>query len=340
MRLVSFRHVLAALMVMAGTASAQAAELIFAHIGGADSLYEIAVNEYARRVNEKLPSDIKVVAAGNSRHGYDGAVLEKLKRGEVAFGLPSTAMEAVSPKFGIFELPFLIRNRDQARKISDALLEPHLQPEANRKGYRILAVWESGFRQITNNTRAIKRPEDVQGLKVRIPPGQWREKAFRALGAQPVPLEFGKTYEALRGGTLDGQESPLAQVNGSKFYEVQRYLSFSDHLFTPLYVVVSEEHFAKLPQPVQEVLLDEAAKMRDWIYGKSIMLESNLLDDLSEKMQTNQIDLKAFRAASAPVYGEFARTVPGGAKMIGIVAALSGVELEANAGNTAADAVQ
>lgn len=319
-----------AFVILMPPAVAQAVELYFAHLGTPGSLYDLSVNEFARRANAKLPAGYTVVPAGNSRFGYDDAVLQKLKTGEVAFGLPGTMVSGhISRKFGVFELPFLIRTRDQVRKISDALLEPYLQPEAKAKGYRILAIWENGFRQMTNSVRPIRRPADLRGLKMRVPPGPWWEKVFRTLGAEPVPLEFSKVYEALRTGAIDGQDMALALMYSSKFHDVQRYMSYSEHLFTPAYVVVSEEHFSKLPQPVQEVLTKTADEMRTWIFATAIRIESDLLDEVSDKLQTNQIDVKAFREVSRPLYGEFARTVPGGAKLISIVGALAEVDVGA-----------
>jgi tripartite ATP-independent transporter DctP family solute receptor len=300
-------------------AQGESVQLVFAHNGGPGSLYEASANEFARRVNARLPAGFKIVAAGNSQMGDNAEILEKLKRGEVTIGLSSTAMSGVSDKFGIFELPFLIRNRSQMQQVSQALLDRYLQPAAHKKGYRILAIWENGFRHITNNVRPIKQPEDLRGLKIRIPRGPWREKIFRALGAEPIPMALHETHAALRAGSVDGQENPLQQIKGSKFSEVQRYLTFAEHVYTPAYVVVGEEAFAKLPIAVQLKLASSAAAMQGWVYETAVRLESNLVDDLEEQMRTNQLDIKAFTAATRPLYGEFIRTVEDAAKMLEIV---------------------
>lgn len=311
---------------------AETKELIFAHVGAPGSIYDVSANEFVQRVNKKLPPEYRVVAAGNSRYGGDGAMPAKLKSGEVAFSLLGTVLTSVSPKFGIFELPFLIRDRDQVRQISKALLEPVLQPEAKAAGFRLLAIWEGGFRQFTSNVRPIRKPEDLRGLKIRIPLSPWREKLFRALGAEPVQMEFGKVYEALRSGAIDGQENPLGQIGASKFQEVQRYLALCDYLYSPVYVVVSEEQFSKLPLPVQEIFARTASEMQSWIFAAAIRMESDLVDDIGEKITFTSVDLQAFRRASRPVYGEFARTVPGGARLIAIVGELTSTPSEITAG--------
>jgi tripartite ATP-independent transporter DctP family solute receptor len=298
---------------------AEITQLHFAHGGGSGSLYELSANEFVRRLHEVLPEDYVVVAHGDSTYGDDTAVLAKLSQGEITFGLPSTVMSSISEIFGIFELPFLIRDRDQVRRISETMLTPILQPEAKKHGYRILAIWENGFRQITNNVRPIRRPEDLRGMQLRVPKGVWREKAFRALGAEPVPMALHEVHKALRDGVIDGQENPLSQVYGTKFHEVQRYLTLSDHIYTPAYLVVSDEHFAKLPPDVQRAIERTAQGMQGWIYATAIRIENELIDRLGERMQSNQVDVRAFTEASRPLYGEFIRTVPGGAKLINMV---------------------
>ena len=298
---------------------AETTQLSFAHNGGPGSLYERSADEFVRRLQEALPAHFTVVAHGDSKLGDDTAVLAKVRQGEITFGLPSTVMSSMSETFGIFELPFLIRDRDQVRRISETMLGPILQPEAKKHGFHILAVWENGFRQITNNVRPIRRPEDLRGLKLRVPKGLWWEKAFRILGAEPVPMALHEVHKGLQSGLVDGQENPLAQIHGAKFQEVQQYLTLSDHLYTPAYLIVSDEHFAKLPRDVQQVIERTAKEMQGWIYATAIRMESDLIDKLGERMQSNQVDLKAFVEASRPLYGEFVRTVPGGAKLVNLV---------------------
>jgi tripartite ATP-independent transporter DctP family solute receptor len=304
-------------------AMAQVTELSFAHVGGPGSLFEVCANEYARRVNEKLPPAYRVVVYGQSQLGSDTEVLGKIKRGGVTFALPSTVMSTVSPKFGIFELPFLIRNRVHVARIRDALLEPELQPEVRAQGFRILAVWENGFRQITNSLRPIRKPVDLAHMKLRVPKGVWRLKAFRALGADPVPMSLGDTHKALQDRQVDGQENPLAQIHGSKFQEVQRFLTLSDHIYSPAYLITGEKHFASLPYEVRQILSGTASEMQSWIYETAIRIENELLDELSLSMETNQIDTDAFRAASQPFYKEFASSVPGGLELVGKVSELA-----------------
>ena len=300
--------------------AAEVRYLHFAHSGGPGSLYETCVNEYARRVNAKLPKGFVLNAVGQGNLGEDMAVLEKVKRGEVTINLASSIMHRISDKFAIFELPYLINDRAQMREVTQALLDRHLQDEARKNGFRILAIWENGFRHITSNIRPIKQPEDLRGLKIRVPKGTpWREKIFRMLGAEPVPISIHETYAALKSGSVVGEENPLQQIKGMKFDEVQRYLTFSAHVYTPAYLLVGEEAFTKLPVAVQQALTTSAVEMQGWAEQAAIRLDSELVDELEQKMRTNQVNIKAFQAATRPLYGEFIRTIEDGAKMLELV---------------------
>jgi len=300
--------------------AAEVQNLRFAHNGGPGSLYETCVNEYARRVNAKLPEGFALSPVGLGGLGDDMAVLEKVKRGDVTINLTSSIMPRISDKFAIFELPFLINDRVQMREVTQVLLNRYLQEEARKNGFRILAIWENGFRHLTNNTRPIKQPEDLRGLKIRIAKGgPWREKIFKMLGAEPVPMSVHETYDALKSGAVDGEENPLQQIKGMKFDEVQRYLTFSAHVYTPAYVLVGEEAFTKLPVAAQRALTTSAVEMQSWVEQAAIHLDSELVDDLEQKMQANQVNIRAFQAATRPLYGEFIRTVPDGAKMLELV---------------------
>jgi TRAP-type transport system periplasmic protein len=298
-------------------------QLIFSHSGGPGSLYDVTAKEFARRLDAVIAADFAVVIQGGTQLGDPVQVLEKLKRGEVTFGIASTAMTTMSEMFGIFDLPFLIRDREQVRRITKVMLEPVLQPEVHKYGFRILAIWENGFRHITNNVRPIRRPEDLKGLRIRVPEGAWRQKVFRALGAEPVTMPLREVYDGFKSGAIHGQENPLAQIKGGRFDEVQRFLALSDHSYTPAYLVVDEEHFARLPLEVQRAIEKTAAEMQDWVYATAVKMESELIDQLGERMETNQIDSKAFIDASRPLYRDFVQTVPGGAKLVGIVQELA-----------------
>ena len=320
-----FIYIVAAILGVVTVNAAEMRELLLIHTGPPGSLYEVSATEFARRVNERLPGLYKIDVIGDIDLGDGPALLAKLAKEQAMFALTSAAMTSVSDSFAIFELPFLIRNRAQIRNIRGALLESHLQPEAEQKGLHILGIWESGFRHFTNGLRRIDRPRDLEGLKFAVPANSWREKVLQAFGAEPVPMASRAVRDALRTRIVDGQEAPLVEIHTGKLVELQRHLALSDHLYSPAYLVTRKAAFESLPAPVRSIIAAEAKAMERWIYETAVEMESELIDQLDQRMKVTHIDTEAFKAASRPVYGEFVRTVRGGAKMIEIVEALDDV---------------
>lgn len=312
---------LGGMILAAGLSGAAARELKFGHVGEPGSLFDLSANHFAQLANERLHqaglNDWQVVVFGSSQLGDDTQMLQKLKLGTIDFSLPSTVMSSISDEFGLFEMPYLVRDREHMRRIEQEIFWPTLAPAAEAKGYRILAVWENGFRHITNNLRPIVVPADLQGLKLRVPKGKWRVKMFESYGASPTPMSFSEVFVALQTGVIDGQENPLAQIWSAKFQEVQRYLSLTGHVYTPAYVTVSAEHFASLPEPVQTILTQAARDSQSFVYETAARLDQELLQQLQQAgMQVNEVDHEAFVAASAPVYAAFAQEVAAGAAMV------------------------
>jgi tripartite ATP-independent transporter DctP family solute receptor len=304
-----------AALLTAGSAIAQT-EIKFGHVGEPGSLFDQSAQEFAKRANAKLGTKAKVVVYGSSQLGGDGELLKKLKLGTVDLALPSTVMSSTVPAFGLFEMPYLVKDREQMAKIRDQVVNPMLVPQAEKAGYHILAIWENGFRQITNNKRPIKVPEDLQGIKLRVPGGTWRVKMFKAYGANPSPMPFSEVFVALQTGVMDGEENPLAQIYPARFYEVQKYLSMTGHVYTPAYVTAGAS-WSRLPADVQKILKDTAVEMQPEVYKIAAGLDESLYKKLKDVgMQINDADKEAFIKASKPIYDEFAKEIPGGKELI------------------------
>ena len=318
--------VLALLAVtISGRVSAEEIELKFGHVGAPGSLFEASVNEFAARANEKLAGKAKVITFGSSQLGKDKELLQKLKLGTVNFALPSTVMSTVADEFGLFEMPYLVKSRDHMGRIEDEIFWETIAPAAEDKGYKILAVWENGFRHITNNERPINTPADLEGIKLRTPKGEWRVKMFKSYGANPTPMSFSDVFTALQTGVIDGQENPFAQIYSAKFQEVQKYLSLSGHVYTPAYVVVGKDAWEQLPEDVRQILQETAKENQAFVYETAANMETDLLQKLTDGgMEVNEPDKDAFVAASSAIYEEFATSVPGGKEMVEKAQSLAG----------------
>lgn len=308
------------LTLLANAAHAEKIELKFGHVGKPGSLFSASVEEFAKRANAKLGDKAEVQVFGSSQLGKDKELLQKLKLGQIMFSLPSSVMSSVADEFGVFEMPYIIKDRAHMAKVQEAIGESVLQKAANAKGYRILSYWENGFRNITNNTRPVNTPEDLKGIKLRTPKGEWRVKMFKLYGANPTPMAFSEVFTALKTNVIDGQENPYAQIWSAKFQEVQEYLSVTGHVYTPAYVLTSEKGFSKLPADIQQILTETAQETQAFVYELAAQLETDLLTKLTEGgMTVNTADKDAFIAASKPIYEEFSSSIDGGAELIKVV---------------------
>jgi TRAP-type transport system periplasmic protein len=292
-------------------------ELKFGHVGEPGSLFALSAEEFARRANERLPEGWRVHVFGSSQLGGDEQLLQKIKLGTVDFALPSTVLSSQIDAFGLFEMPYLVRDREHMKAIEREVVWPELAPLAEAEGYRVIAVWENGFRHVTNNLHPIESPADLAGIKLRTPRGVWRVKLFQALGANPTPMALSEVFIGLQTGVIDGQENPLAQIWGSKLYEVQKYLSMTGHVYTPAYVVVSPSRWDGLPDDVRAILEEEARATQEFVYETAARLDRELLDKIRESgVAVNEPDRAAFVEASSGIYREFGETVVGGDELV------------------------
>ena len=308
---------LALCVLLPGRSGAQPVELKFGHVGSPGSLFDLSAREFARRVEQKLKGAAIVQLYGSSQLGDDTEMMQKVKLGTLDFTLPSTVMSSVVPAFGLFEMPYLVQNREHMRRIEQGVLWPSLAPLAEKAGYRVIAVWENGFRQITNNRRPIRGPEDLKGIKLRVPKGKWRVKMFQAYGASPSAMGLSEVFVALQTGVMDGEENPLTQIYTSRFQEVQKFLSLTDHVYTPAYVVTSPRKWEALPPAVRKAVEEAARETQAYVYQTGAKMDDDLLGKLKDAgMKVNEADRNAFRVASKPIYQDFSAEVPGGKEMI------------------------
>ena len=324
-----------------GDGSGRPLEIKFGHVGQPGSLFEDVTEEFARRVNERLAGQAEVVIFGSSQLGGDEVLLQKLKLGTVDMSLPSTVMSSTIEAFGLFEMPYLVRDREHMKRIEADILWPDLAGYAEAEGYKVIAIWENGFRHVTNSQRPIRTPDDLAGIKLRTPRGRWRVRLFQAYGANPTPMPYSEVFVALQTGVMDGQENPLSQIYGGKFHEVQEYLSLTGHVYSPAYLTVGLDRWSRLPAPVRTTIEETAREMQAYVYETAAQLDADLLAELrASGIQINEADRDAFVDRSGPVYAQFGTEFPGGEALIARALALGDVDAAAETPAAGADSAR
>lgn len=292
------------------------------HVGFPNSLFDITTTEFARQVNAELKGKVEIKVFHSSQLGTDEQMLKGIRVGAPEMFIPSTVMSTVDGRFGVFEMPYIIVSREHMRRVAeDRTIEEMLFSGLPAKGMRVIGVWENGFRHITNNVRPIVTPEDLKGIKLRVPSGVWRVRMFQAYGANPSPMAFSEVYSALQSGVMDGQENPLAQIWSGRFHEVQKYLSLTGHVYSPAYVVISEDVWKRLSPDVRTVMGRIAWKMGDFARKEGERLDRELIGQM-RGITVNEVNKDAFIKASAAIYEKFGSEVPGGAELIQKIQAL------------------
>lgn len=275
------------------------------HVGFTGSLFEKTANHFEKIAEARSQGELDVRIFGASQLGKDKEMMQAVRLGSLEMCLPSTVVPAVAPIFGFQELPFLFKDRSHVER---ALLGPvgwKLNDVLGGKGYVILGYWENGFRKITNNSRPINRPADLKGIKLRTPKSPARVKLFKTLGANPTSMSFKEVFSALQQGVIDGQENPMAQIMSAKFYEVQKYLSISNHVYTPGYALIGKKFFEGLPPHIQYTLKVAAADTGDFARKTGEQMDDVLMKEAQKHLKINEIDRNAFMTASKTLYDDY-----------------------------------
>jgi len=246
--------------------------------------------------------------------GNDLDATQALRSGTQEMVITSTSpLVGIEPALGVFDLPFLFNDSAEADAILDGAFGDEMSERMTASGLVNLAWWENGFRNLTNSLRPVRTLEDFQGMRVRVMQNNIFLDTFTTLGANATPMAFGEVFTALETRAIDAQENPYVTIDTSKFYEVQGYLSATQHAYTPFMVLFSGPIFATYSAEEQQILRDCAAIGRDEQRAVSRALSGGSLANVqAEGMQFNEIEpgeLIRIREAVAGVYERSAASI-------------------------------
>lgn len=239
--------------------------------------------------------------------GGERQMLEGMTLGTIEMAMLSPGIAAgLAPKFQVLDLPYLFKDRDTAYKTLDGELMGVLNDQLLPKGVRLVCFAENGFRQITNNKKVIKTPADLKGVKIRVQPIPAHLELFKVLGANPTPIDFGELYTALLQKTVDAQENSITLIYSSKLYEVQKYLSMTDHVYAPSALFISEAYYKKLPADLQKIVMEGSKRFSIASRTNQQRMAKEVVKDLEAKgvqiYHLTDAEKKAFMDAAKPVY--------------------------------------
>ena len=250
-----------------------------------------ATKVFAEEVEKASGGKMKIRAIGAAALGSDLQMQQALIGGAQEMMVGSTAtLVGITKEMALWDTPFLFDNAKEADVVLDGPVGQKVMDKLQEKGLVGLVYWENGFRNLTNNKRAVTKLEDMDGIKLRVMQNNVFIDSFKTLGANAVPLPFSELFTALETKTVDGQENPYNTILSSKFYEVQKYLTVTNHVYSPWIVLVSKKYWDGLSKDEHKVLMDAAKKSRDFERLDTRAEAEKALTDLKAKgMQVNQL---------------------------------------------------
>lgn len=281
-------------------------EILFrsAHASAPSSTGHLALEFLDRELREKTEGRVGLEIFPSAQLGGEREAVENIQFGNIDLTFVSSApVASFAPSFFAFDIPFLFDNREQAYEVLDGEIGKEILAMLESSGIVGLGYWENGFRQLTTGNKEVHSPEDLAGLKMRTMENEVHIAAWRAIGANPAPLAFNELFTALQQGTFDAQEGPINLFYDMKFNEVQKFITKTNHIYSPWPLLASPEKLAML-SPEDRAIFDQAV-INATAYQRQLAAEA---DDKAEAAMTEVtfVDLEpaakeAFAAKVAPI---------------------------------------
>mgnify|MGYP003587796940 CR=1 FL=1 len=277
-------------------------------VDGEKDPYAISARTFKELVEKKTQGKVDVKLYPNSQLGGERDAIEGISLGTIDMGVITNApISGFVPQFQILDLPFIFKDAAQAYKVLDGEFGKSLLKRLEARGIIGLGFSEGGFRHMLNNVRPIKTPDDVKGIKFRVMENPTYIGMFKALGSNPTPMAWGETFTAVQQKTIDGLEIPIPVIYQNKYFEVTKYLSLTNHTYSPLIFMISKKTWDKLPADVQKAVADSVTEAIPLQRAKNAKNIEELMKELKTKgMAINPVDSPdAFKEKVKPLYKEF-----------------------------------
>ena len=287
-----------------GRAEAQVLRMKFAHFADEGHPGHLAAKMFAENVEKRTNGQIKIDIFPNNMLGSPPEQAEQVKMRTTDMRLPTQGQfDKWIKAMGVVMLPFAYDDYDHVHRTVDGPAFQWFQQMAEKEGFILLSNWEYGFRNLTNNKRPVNAPEDVKGLKVRVPPEMQIGAAFEALGAQTTVIAFPELYMALAQGVADGEDNPVSVIYFMKFYEVQKHLALTRHIYNNMIHTISAKTWAKLTPEQKAIFQEESKKAGAFMRQQITSQEEDLVGKMRQAgTQVTRPNLALFRAAMKPAY--------------------------------------
>ncbi|WP_026699596.1 DctP family TRAP transporter solute-binding subunit [Salibacterium aidingense] len=267
----------------------------------------LGMEEFKKIVEEDTNGQVTVEIYPNGQlYSSEREAIEAVQSNNIEMTVTASAPVAgFNPKFAVLDLPFLFPDHETAYEALDGDFGQSLLDELPESGLRGLAYGETGMRQITNNSGPIETPEDLKGVKIRTMENDVHISTFEEFGADASPFAFGELYSALQQNTYDAMENPINLIDQMKFYEVQDYLTISNHAYTATVAFMNDDFYTSMPEELQTAVSDAAKEALNYQRDLARQQDEEGLEVVEENMEINELSeeqRQEFIDAAEPVY--------------------------------------
>lgn len=300
----------AVLAAIPAGAQVQERTIRWGHLNNTDHPVSLGVQKFAEVLAAKSGGKLKIREFAASQLGNELQQQSAVRGGtQEIFSASTTSLAGVVKDLGLFDFPFSVASFDQATALADGPFGKTMMDLLPDKDLIALGYWGLGFRNVTNSRVPVAKLEDLAGLKLRVIPNPVYLETFKAFKANPVPMAFGELYTALENKTVDGQENPYSVILSNKFYEVQKYVSATNHTFTQNIIIVSKKFWDKLSPEEQKMFRETYAETVQYQREQTRRAAEQALGELKAKgMQFNEIapaEYARMQEAVKPVIDKF-----------------------------------
>jgi tripartite ATP-independent transporter DctP family solute receptor len=269
--------------------------------------YHLGAKRFAELVDKYTSGSVKVDIHPNATLGAERDMVEGVSMGTIDACITTNApLTNFDDKFNVFEFPYLFKTREEAQKILDGKIGQNLLKGLESKNIIGLSYFENGFRNITNSKKEIKTVKDLEGMKIRTMESSIHVASFKAMGANPTPMNWGEVYTALAQGTIDGQENPPMAILDGKIYEVNKYMSMTHHFYSPAELLMRKDLFDKMSDDQKKGVKKAAVEAAAYEREQAEKFNTGKIDELKKNgMQVTEVDVTSFSNACQKVYKEF-----------------------------------
>ena len=274
-------------------------ELKYGHDLPAEHPINVRSVEAFARIKKATNGHVEIKSFPTSQLGSDPSMISQLRSGAVdALAMPGAFLNAIAPLASIENLAYAYPTRDVVFRAFDGDLGKVVRDDISAKGGMIVLekIWENGFRDITTANKPIHNVNDLAGLKIRVSPGKIRVDTFQSLGASPTPIALSELYTALQTHVIDAQENPLLLIDQQKFYEVQKYVAMSEHIWSGYWTLFNPDVWKKLGKGNQDIISREMAASTLQARNDNVNLNKSVRDKLTRRGMTfTDVDKNSFK---------------------------------------------